>query len=538
MKNKILTITIILFCSACGNFLEPNSSTEFVPEDANALNEMLLGEAYPMPSSTMRFNVFLNMLDDDVTCADFEPMQYEQTREKVQAAYTWQSNIYELMEEVEVSDGITNLYKNYYTPILGCNAALDYLHTVSGTEDELNYVQAQALALRSFYYFRLVNIYGQPYNYNKNALGVPLKLNSNMETTAPVRQTVGEVYEQIVKDLTEAERLYKKLPENLQWTASGNRVNLPFVQLLLSRVYLYMENWEKAAEYAEAVISNPNLSLYNLTTIISKTSGTGTGGTGTGGTGTGNNTPIYRLYIHAKTNPEVIWRYGSPSDDASGSWIFLKGSDEDNEETLPVFKASDDLLEIFDKPNSGEDTRKLGYILYSQSKDKKTTIPAAIGKISQNSEGIIKSTDFTRSFRLAEAYLNFAEAKAMLSQNGDATGRAQAIEKINELRRYRVHDSKDISTLVPDAESLVNFIRDERRRELCFEDHRWFDLRRYGMPSITHEWRADETTTLVYTLEKEDNNYTIPLPEAAIEANTALVQNPLAPKNRPGVVKN
>ena len=64
-----------------------------------------------------------------------------------------------------------------------------------------------------------------------------------------------EVYDQVLSDLLEAERLYSTLPVEKQFT-QDYRTNLPMVELLLSRVYLYLENWEKAAVYAEKEIKN------------------------------------------------------------------------------------------------------------------------------------------------------------------------------------------------------------------------------------------------------------------------------------------
>ena len=69
------------------------------------------------------------------------------------------------------------------------------------------------------------------------------------------------------------------------------------------------------------------------------------------------------------------------------------------------------------------------------------------------------------------------------------------------------------------------FIKAERRKELCFEGQRWFDLRRYGMPQITHEWEGK-----TYTLKSNDPSYTMPIPDEVLIKNKRLEQNPLAPK--------
>ncbi len=59
------------------------------------------------------------------------------------------------------------------------------------------------------------------------------------------RNTVEEVYRQIVTDLNEAERLFLTLSATQQYEPNY-LVSLPMVQLLKSRVALYMENWEEA----------------------------------------------------------------------------------------------------------------------------------------------------------------------------------------------------------------------------------------------------------------------------------------------------
>ena len=65
---NIFAIIALLSATSCGDFLEPNSTSEFVPKDAVSLNELLLGEAYQRNDMT-GFNIFLNLLDDDIEAA-------------------------------------------------------------------------------------------------------------------------------------------------------------------------------------------------------------------------------------------------------------------------------------------------------------------------------------------------------------------------------------------------------------------------------------------------------------------------------------
>ena len=138
---------------------------------------------------------------------------------------------------------------------------------------------------------------------------------------------------------------------------------------------------------------------------------------------------------------------------------------------------------------------------------------------------------FGRSLRLSEAYLNYAEAKAMMYQMGtDANGATEAQDALDELRvkRYAANDFKSLD--ITDAEELIQFVRNERRRELCFEDHRWYDLRRWGMKEIKHVWYNDANTKSTFTLTQGDKGYTIPIPDEAMDLNAALKQNELPAK--------
>ena len=95
------------------------------------------------------------------------------------------------------------------------------------------------------------------------------------------------------------------------------------------------------------------------------------------------------------------------------------------------------------------------------------------------------------------------------------------------LRSKRISGSSetDIDQRTPDM--LVRSVRDERRRELCFEDHRWFDLRRQGMPAIAHEWKGDNSDATVtrYTLKQNDPMYTLQIPKEVMLKNSLLEQN-------------
>lgn len=535
LKNKIIALCLcsIALCS-CEDFLDPSSTSEFVPKDANSLNELLLGEAYPR-NDIDGMNIFLNLLDDDITAMPYQTPQDGFDANRFLAAYTWQPDMFKMMEEAGYSN--TNMYEQYYELILGANAVIDYIDQVNDEKQNINYVLAQAYALRGFLYFKLVNIFGQPINSQPDALGVPLKLNSGVENTenALARRTVKEVYTQIINDLKEAERLYETLPADKQF-AKDYRTSLPMVQLLLSRVHLYQENWSDAASYAHKVMTNSNFKLLDLNVVETLTE---------------EGYPFYKTYHAYSESSEVIWLYGSVSD--MGSWVMSyagTSNPKDNNRVMHAyFKASDDLMETYEDT----DLRKERYIIKKAVRDERGIdiwTPMAIGKLSVNIpqdngvslnnfyKPISGSGVFGRSLRLSEAYLNYAEAKAMMYQMGtDANGATEAQDALDELRvkRYAANDFKSLD--ITDAEELIQFVRNERRRELCFEDHRWYDLRRWGMKEIKHIWYNDANTKSTFTLTQGDKGYTIPIPDEAMDLNAALKQNEL-PAKRVATVEN
>ena len=535
LKNKIIALCLcsIALCS-CEDFLDPSSTSEFVPKDANSLNELLLGEAYPR-NDIDGMNIFLNLLDDDITAMPYQTPQDGFDANRFLAAYTWQPDMFKMMEEAGYSN--TNMYEQYYELILGANAVIDYIDQVNDEKQNINYVLAQAYALRGFLYFKLVNIFGQPINSQPDALGVPLKLNSGVENTenALARRTVKDVYAQIINDLKEAERLYETLPADKQF-AKDYRTSLPMVQLLLSRVHLYQENWSDAASYAHKVMTNSNFKLLDLNVVETLTE---------------EGYPFYKTYHAYSESSEVIWLYGSVSD--MGSWVMSyagTSNPKDNNRVMHAyFKASDDLMETYEDT----DLRKERYIIKKAVRDERGIdiwTPMAIGKLSVNIpqdngvslnnfyKPISGSGVFGRSLRLSEAYLNYAEAKAMMYQMGtDANGATEAQDALDELRvkRYAANDFKSLD--ITDAEELIQFVRNERRRELCFEDHRWYDLRRWGMKEIKHVWYNDANTKSTFTLTQGDKGYTIPIPDEAMDLNAALKQNEL-PAKRVATVEN
>lgn len=138
------------------------------------------------------------------------------------------------------------------------------------------------------------------------------------------------------------------------------------------------------------------------------------------------------------------------------------------------------------------------------------------GNQGSDSSGDFVDTDFPM-FRLADAYLMYAEA--VVRGGGGST--AQAVSYINELReRAYGNNSGNIST----ANLTLNFIIDERARELYWENHRRTDLIRFNQFTSNGIWAfkggvPQGTTTAAY-------RNLMPIPASDLGVNTNLTQNP------------
>ncbi|MDR1980439.1 MAG: RagB/SusD family nutrient uptake outer membrane protein [Tannerellaceae bacterium] len=132
-------------------------------------------------------------------------------------------------------------------------------------------------------------------------------------------------------------------------------------------------------------------------------------------------------------------------------------------------------------------------------------------------------------FRLGEQYLNLAEARYMEGKEGEARTALNAIR-----RRARMPDVS-----VSGAE-LLDKIRHERRIELCFEEHRYFDLRRWKVAETVmnytstgieiHKWPDGHKTYHPGKVVEErrfvERMYWLPIPQSEIDKSSQIEQNP------------
>ena len=459
LRLFILVLVAGLGMSGCSNFLKESSQDEVIPKTVYDYSELVLNY---MGYSDIWQMLFVLSDETQLRSDVFDWGDDYSYSMEVEGVFTWQPDMWEL--EGATASG----YEETYSAIMGFNAVLDDIDGAVGTQEERDMVKAEALGLRALAYYYLVNLFGEPYNANKQAPGVPLKLTGVLEENGMSRNTVEEVYAQIVDDLEEA--VFAKYPKR-----RGNyRMNGTTVDIILSRVYLYMEKWEDAVGAASRAIESAE-GLTDYTQMPN-----------------GMEVPFFLAsYDHS----EVEWLYGYSY--MASSYSFLEASSE--------------LLSFY---ASGDRRYDLWFPL------------AAYGmNIVDKKDPYNYEYLPTNTVRISEAYLNRAEARTQCA-TPDFAG---ALSDLNELRRHRITGYQDEQS----TDNLLERIRTERRLELCFDWHRWFDLRRYGMPSISHDYKAQyDDPWMTYTLREKDPLYTLPLPTSAMENNMSLQQNPSASEQR------
>ena len=478
MKNKIGLLSFVayvLMLQSCGDFLEEQSQSEIIPQTASDFSELLIGSGYP-DNYTPDFS-FVEYLDDDCEGyldktgydANWNPTDgFAGESQSITPLpyYSWQPYMMDqdgYGTEINTSLSATS-YAGFYAKIMGCNAVLDNIDEALGAQTDRDRVKAEALAVRAMLYFQLVNLYGEPYNCNKEALGVPLKLNANLSKDGIARSTVAQAYEDvIVPDLLEAARLM----DPLEIVYKNYRINQPSIHILLSRVYLFMEKYKECIEEADKALKM-GIRLMNLPVEL------------------GNAYLVYQYNPFTYDNPEILWLFGTGTRVNNSNYESGRASG---------FRA------IWDKEN---DLRWKQFGL--ELPDDYSVIYKPYGSIG-----------LSQNIRTAEAYLNKMEAEALWGKTEEAN------DDLNTFCRHRIVGYEDV-TLTGD--DLLTAIRNERRKEFCFEGFRWFDLRRQGMPEITHVYRAEKGgPKLVYTLHRNDPMYTLPFPSVLFEKNVELQQN-------------
>ena len=382
-----------------------------------------------------------------------------------------------------------NLYENMYAYILRMNLILDNIDEAEGSQELRTLTKAEARTFRAFDHFVAVNTYAKAYDpaTAQQDGGVCIMDHYDLEST-PQKATVAQVYDFIISELEESVGLLQEKPENIY------HPNRAYGYGLLAQAYLFHRDWEKAKQAAEASLKlNSTLVDYN---VIKDAGGVAR----------------YKNY-NRDNNPEVL------------SYMWMGSGWTLEEATLYYYGLiSPELKQLFEP----EDLR---YSLFLR--DTGTSIVnwfdtgsgAAIWTPATTSE---RFTYMTVGLRTAEVYLIAAEANARLG-NLEA-----AADYVNRLRAKRISNPDYQISNLNSQQEMMNVIIAERRKELLFGFHRFFDLKRLNLEP---EYQKTVTRTFpvvnvsetypqqTYTLRPDSRLYIIPFPRSARDKNPNLTLN-------------
>ncbi|HET6994455.1 MAG TPA: RagB/SusD family nutrient uptake outer membrane protein, partial [Chitinophagaceae bacterium] len=144
------------------------------------------------------------------------------------------------------------LWNSYYKNIRACNFVIEKTEEYKDEDiAKAANIKGQALAIRAWMHFLLVNMFAQSYNYTADAshLGIPYVRTSDIEE--PInRRSVAEVYHSIIGDLNDALQL---LP--VSEISKRHVFNYVTAKALLARVYLFKEEFTKAKNLSREVLN-------------------------------------------------------------------------------------------------------------------------------------------------------------------------------------------------------------------------------------------------------------------------------------------
>ncbi|RZT96425.1 SusD-like starch-binding protein associating with outer membrane [Ancylomarina subtilis] len=440
MKNYIYII-VLLALSSCTDWLDIKPKGKVIPEkveDYRLLMDKPAKAAYHLFGS------------DDVAIWD-EYLNYFYGLYEINS-YKWE-------EKFNLSTEEDDQWRAMYSNIGICNTVISEVLESEGNETDKYEIHAEAKAERALNYFLLVNIYSKHYEKETASedLGVPYltspKLDGSLE-----RASVQFVYDNIENDLIES-------LDYLAETAFNNRLSKNSVYILLSRMYLYKAEYNKALEYAnKALALNDFLYDYNTLEL--------------------NYAEVLR-FPHESVNKEIVF-------DLRSSRMGL------------LLAPSQDVANIYDQD--------------SDLRWKNLTCPAYFWGL-DSEERIYGTTTFKYGLTVAEAMLNKAEC---IARTGDFN---EAIDILNALRLKRYETGKYVALNAGSKDEAIELVKEERRRELLFKGLRWFDLKRYNTNDNANITLERTVEGVQYTLPSNSPRWVYPIAEKYIVKNPEIIQN-------------
>ena len=372
------------------------------------------------------------------------------------------------------NQNVEALYSGFYRSIAICNQTLNLLDKCVVTDTvQWKQIRGEALALRAFDHFSLVNYFGRPYyDHPETNLGIVLKTEFDLGEAA--RTNVQTVYDTIVSDLKRARDLMTLEEDHpARFTADG-------ATALLCRVYLFMNKWDMVVEEASKLIGKYEFPS-DLVGQFEEINGEG---------------EIFTLDFSYNTSG-FYYPYGEPAGQFKD--IFHDGD----------YRFDSYIIEDIDFALDEN-----GDFIFN---DDGSLMLIEISKFDK-----IRLT--YKALRIVEVYLNRAEAYCELGEYDLA--RADLLEVAG-------HSGADVTYInALTGKALLDEILTERHRELAGEGHRASDLLRKGLPVVRYYSEEESwTEEPVQTIAADDFSRILPIPHQECYLNTKVQQNPGYPRS-------
>ncbi len=356
-----------------------------------------------------------------------------------------------------------------YLTINETNYVIEGADNTEGVAQEVrDRLKGEALFQRGYAYFDLGRTYG--YEPGREVNGWDQAAIIRTDPTRDVtdadlrsRSSNVDVYNQAREDLEDALTLLEGNDRGVYFS------NYAAANALLARLHLYLENWDQAITYADEAISASGLTLLD------------------------NEEDITSAFYEVP-NPESILELSiDPVEESLGSNTGLCPYTNPKHwfDVIP----SENLLDVYDT----EDYRNNWFATANDGFPYTLKWDCSTGPFDDNVPLI----------RLPEMYLIQAEAHAELDQ---LTLALDALEEVQSARGLTV---PFVST---DKDAIIDEVMVERRRELSFEGHRWYDLKRRAM-DIPKQVGAQP-------VPYDDFRILSVLPQSEVDSNPNLDQNP------------
>lgn len=374
-----------------------------------------------------------------------------------------------------INGNVERDWRYLYSNINRANIVIDNVPNIPDTaldrDGRRDQIIAEARAIRAYHYFNLVRLWG----------AVPLVLTQpkSLGEMQPERAPVEDVYAQIIADLEFA--LTHVRPNS----ADRFVVTKGVVNALLAKVYasLPTPDWNKVNQYADAVIAGGYQLVDDYNSLFEITN---------------------------ENNSEAIWEIRYDGWSTHGNWLIfvIKGGGWKKFNT-----PANDLVKAFE--DEGDDIRLNASVMYEDQSNEAWTDDywdkSKYPFINKTRDWDGRSDFYI--IRLADILLLKAEA---LNELGDVNGAAEYVNMV----RNRV-DLED--TPAATKEDMKLAIEKERRLELAFEGHRWFDLLRTGRAIQVMNNAKDGDGNTLYNITEDD--LLLPIPQSERDRNPNATQN-------------